>query len=153
MSVTLNVDTVAQTSSNTCWHASASMLWYYSQSVTGRQGPMNTLANKWSGNSPVVMSDFVGLAQKTGLQAVRPRPASYDSSKLEQLLRNYGPLWCAGFWYGPGHIIVLTGVNGNNVYLNDPDNGVKKTGTLSWFNSKIANNLDGCVMYKDPLAY
>jgi ABC-type bacteriocin/lantibiotic exporter with double-glycine peptidase domain len=153
MSVTLNVATIAQTSSNTCWHASASMIWLYSQSVTGRQGPMNTLANKWTANQPVTMSDFIDLAQKTGLKAVMPRPAVYDSKNLEQLLRKNGPLWCAGFWYGPGHIIVLTGVNGNNVYLNDPDNGMKKTGTIPWFNSKLANNLAGSVMYKDPAAY
>ncbi len=153
MSVTLDVPTVAQTSSNTCWHASASMLWLYSQSVTGRQGPMNTLAGKWSANQPVMMSDFIGLATKVGLKAVRPRPAAYDSRNLEQLLRRYGPIWCAGFWYGPGHIIVLTGVNGDKVNLNDPGNGMKKSGTVSWFNTKIANNLDGCMMYKDPYAY
>ncbi|MES1159519.1 MAG: papain-like cysteine protease family protein [Bacteroidota bacterium] len=153
MSIRLDVPTVAQTSDSTCWHASANMLWLYSQSVTGRQGPMNTLANKWSSNLPVNIRDFVSLAQKVGLKAVFPRPTSYDSNTLEQLLRNFGPLWCAGHWFGPGHIIVLTGVNGNNVYLNDPGNGGKKVNVVSWFNQKLDNHVTGCLMYKDPMAY
>ncbi|HWK02011.1 MAG TPA: papain-like cysteine protease family protein [Puia sp.] len=153
MSVKLDVPTVAQTSNNTCWHASASMVWLYSQSVTGRQGPMNTLANKWGNDQGASPSDFISLAQKAGMKSVWPRPAVYDSNNLEQLLRKYGPLWCAGRWYGPKHIIVLTGVNGNIVYLNDPANGGKKVNVISWFNDKLDNHVDGCIMYKDPMAY
>jgi hypothetical protein len=68
-------------------------------------------------------------------------------------LADHGPLWCAGCWYGPGHVIVLTGVDGESIHLNDPDGGKKKTGLISWFNTKLYNNWDDCLMYKDPDAY
>jgi predicted double-glycine peptidase len=114
---------------------------------------MNTLATKWGNDQGASPSDFIGLAQKVGMKAIWPRPATYDSSTLELLLRKYGPLWCAGRWYGLKHIIVLTGVNGNIVYLNDPANGGKKVNVISWFNEKLDNHVDGCIMYKDPFAY
>jgi len=149
----LNVPVVAQTSNMTCWHASASMIWYYWQSITGRQGPMNTLANKWSANQPVNVDDFVSLAKKVGLKPVDPRPGSYDGKTLQKLLQRHGPLWCAGHWYGPGHIIVLTGINNNTVFLNDPGGGQRKTGSVAWFNQKLNNEIAGCLMFKDPHAY
>ncbi|MEP7277769.1 MAG: papain-like cysteine protease family protein [Bacteroidota bacterium] len=73
MSKIYSVPLHAQTSSNTCWHSSALMIWHYWQSMSGRQGPMNTLANKWSANSPVMISDFVSLASKAGLAKVIER--------------------------------------------------------------------------------
>ena len=114
---------------------------------------MNTLAGKWSANQPVNVRDFVALAQKVGLKAVDPRPAEYSSSTIGGLLHRHGPLWCAGHWFGPGHIIVLTGVSNSSVYLNDPGGGVKKTGSLAWFNRKLDNQIRGCLMYKNPNAY
>ena len=153
MSIYYNVNPVAQTSSNTCWHASACMIWWHWQGVTGRQGPMNTLANKWSADLPIAISDFVDLAKKSGLKALSPKPAQYSSGYLELLLRNQGPLWCAGKWYGPGHIIVLTGVQGDRVFINDPDGGVKKSHSVGWFNTHLDNWAQGCLMYKDPFSY
>jgi hypothetical protein len=49
-------------------------------------------------------------------------------------LETRGPIGCAGYWTGSGHIIALTGVDGGTVNLNDPDGGVKKTGssTAGW---------------------
>lgn len=153
MSYSLAVPIVVQTSTETCWHASAMMIWYYWQGATGRQGPMNTLADKWSANRPVVVSDFVLLAEKAGLKAVIPRPGNYDSRTLEKLLRMYGPLWCAGHWFGPGHIIVLTAVNDSTVFFNDPADGLRKNRSIEWFNAKLNKELPGCLMYKDPMAY
>jgi len=63
------------------------------------------------------------------------------------------PLWCAGEWYGPGHIVVLTGTDGSEVYINDPDGGLVKTGSISWFNAKIHYFVPGCIMCKDPQRY
>jgi hypothetical protein len=48
---------------------------------------------------------------------------------------------------------VLTGVDGGTVFFNDPDQGVKKSGTIAWFNEKLSNSLPGCLMYKDPQRY
>ncbi|MEP7277768.1 MAG: papain-like cysteine protease family protein [Bacteroidota bacterium] len=75
------------------------------------------------------------------------------SRNIENMLVRYGPLWCAGFWFGHGHIIVLTGIKGEEVYFNDPDGGVQKKGSVAWFNAKLAGELDGCLMYKDSHAY
>lgn len=45
---------------------------------------------------------------------------------------------------------VLTGIDGGQVFLNDPDGAQKKTGTLAWFNEKLLNGLDGCIMARIP---
>ena len=153
MSKIYDVPAEAQTSSNTCWHTSSLMIWYYWQMVSGRQGPMNTLAGKWSANSPVTISDFVSLAAKVGLAKVIERKSSYTAKNIENMLIRFGPLWCAGFWFGLGHIIVLTGISGNEIYFNDPDGGIKKKGSVAWFNSKLSGEIDGCLMYKDSNAY
>jgi hypothetical protein len=29
----------------------------------------------------------------------------------------------------------------------------RKTGTLAWFNEKLQDGLDGCILAKDPKAY
>jgi ABC-type bacteriocin/lantibiotic exporter with double-glycine peptidase domain len=147
------VPPVAQTSSNTCWHAAAQMIWYYWQGQTGRQGPMNTLAGNYQNNWAITPTQFVQLAGNAGLKKISPNAKSYTPALLEELLMKYGPLWCAGYWFGPGHIIVLTGVFGDRISFNDPDLGIKKSGSVSWFDGKVAKSVDGCLMYKDPLAY
>lgn len=150
---TLNVPLEAQSKNSTCWHAAAMMLWRYSQQLTGRQGPMNTLANSWVNNNPILPREFIELGKRVGLVSVHKPGTEYSADGLEAMMRNWGPLWCAGHWYGVGHIIVLTGVQVNTVFLNDPDRGLRKKGTLSWFNAKLDGNLDGAVMAKDPRAY
>lgn len=82
-----------------------------------------------------------------------PRWATYTSADLIRMLMRYGPLWAAGEWYGFGHVVVITGVKDETVYINDPDRGTKKSGTISWFNQRILNTFNGCLMFKDPNAY
>jgi hypothetical protein len=83
-----------------------------------------------------------------------PGPILFLTAKdIDDWLTRYGPLWCGGYWYGLGHVIVLTGVDSNNVFLNDPDGGVKKNGTIAWFNLKLIKNYPDSVQYKKPLAY
>jgi ABC-type bacteriocin/lantibiotic exporter with double-glycine peptidase domain len=153
MSKFYNVPVVAQPSHNTCWHASSLMIWYYWQGITSRQGPMNTLGKNYSNDLPISAQQFIDLAGKVGLKKVDQQYNQYSSAILLQLLTRYGPLWCAGHWYGVGHVIVLTGIKDDNVYVNDPDGGIKKTGTAKWFNEKLAKYASGCLMYKDPAAY
>jgi hypothetical protein len=150
----MNVPTNAQVKNMSCWHASAQMIWWYWQRKTGRQGPMWTLPQEWKENKGLAVSveDFIRLAKAVGMKAV-PRQPHYNSGDLIWLLKRFGPLWCAGLWYGFGHVVVLTGVENDTVHINDPDQGSKKTGTVSWFNQKMMNHLDGCFMYKDPEAY
>jgi ABC-type bacteriocin/lantibiotic exporter with double-glycine peptidase domain len=103
----LNVPLIAQTSNNTCWHASSMMIWNYWKGVTNKQGPMNTLADNYKNDQAVTVPQFVTLAGKVGLKKVFPKQSVYTSNVLETLLSRYGPLWCVGFWFGVGHIIVL----------------------------------------------
>ena len=137
-----------------CWHTSANMIWEYWQQRTGRQGPMNTILPIYNSNSglPASAMAFIVLAQKTGLQAL-PSKNLHTSADLFGYLKKRGPIWCAGYWYGFGHVIVLTGVAGGTVYLNDPDGGVRKSGTVAWFNEKLATAVSGSLMYKNPDAY
>ena len=152
--IKLDVPTLAQELDMCCWHTSAMMIWQYWQKVSGRQGPMNTVAPVYTANTglPATAQSFIVLARKVGLLDVALKN-THSTQDLERYLGKYGPIWCAGTWYGFGHVIVLTGVEGGTVYLNDPDGGVKKEGRLDWFNKELMNGLAGCMMYKDPAAY
>jgi hypothetical protein len=152
-SVEFDVPILAQEKSMCCWHTSAMMIWRYWQGVNGRQGPMNTVAPTYVDNTglPVSPMAFIVLAEKTSLIALQTK-STYSNADLYAALKQCGPLWCAGYWYGFGHVIVLTGVNEGTVSLNDPDRAQKKQGTLAWFNEKLIR-VEGCIRYKDPTAY
>jgi len=150
--IRLDVPTLAQEKPMCCWHTSAMMIWLWSQQQTGRQGPMNTVAPVYEADTGISPQGFITLAKTVGLKAL-PLKNTHTSDDLHSYLKSHGPIWCAGFWYGFGHIIVLTGVDGGTVYLNDPDQGKKKTGSLAWFNEKLSSQLAGCLMHKDPARY
>ena len=115
---------------------------------------MNSLAKNWENNQAISPKEFIELAKKVGLMEVKDsNHKHHNASSLEDKLKAHGPLWCAGFWYGPGHIIVLTGVDADIVFLNDPDKGKPKMGSIPWFNDKLASNFPGCIMAKDPKQY
>jgi len=149
----LSVPLEAQRKNSTCWHAAALMIWHYSQTKSGRIGPMNSLSEKWMRNEAITPQQFINLATRVGLMALPINSSNQTVSSLEALLRIWGPIWCAGYWYGPGHVIVLTGVDSGLVHLNDPDGGKPKIEKVSWFNEKLANQFVGCMMVKDPARY
>jgi ABC-type bacteriocin/lantibiotic exporter with double-glycine peptidase domain len=150
--VKLKVPLLAQEKSMCCWHTSAMMIWLYWQGQSGRQGPMNTLTPVYTANTGLYPQSFITLAQTVGLRQLAASN-NWSNADLFRALRDSGPIWCAGHWYGVGHVIVLTGVDGGTVYLNDPDGAHQKTGTLAWFNEKLASNLAGCMQVKNPKAY
>jgi hypothetical protein len=152
--IKLEVPAYAQEKSMCCWHTSALMIWHYWQQQSGNHGPMNTILPVYDANTGLSVSvqEFITLTKKTGMLRL-PSKNTYTSDDLFSMLTDKGPLWCAGTWYGFGHVIVLTGIDAGEVFLNDPDGGKKKTGTLAWFNAKLLNGLDGCIMAKDPAAY
>lgn len=153
-SIKLNVPLQAQEKPCCCWETSAFMIWLYWQGVSGRQGPMNVPGSIYarSDRSGIEPQEFITLASTVGLKAL-PSQNLYTGNDLYDFLDKHGPLWCAGYWFGPGHVIVLTGIDGGQVFFNDPDGGVKKQGTIDWFNQKLANSLLGCLMCKDPDRY
>ena len=148
----LDVPTLAQEQTNSCWHTSAMMIWMYWQQKTGSSGPMNTMAPAYNDNNGLPANAFITLANTVGLKAV-PLRRTWYGGKIKAALKDRGPLWCAGYWAPGPHVIVLTGVDGNTIYYNDPDGGVKKTSTIHWFNTNLNNGVAGCVMQKDPNAY
>ena len=142
---------LAQEKDMCCWHTSAMMIWMYWQGQSGRSGPMNTLKPVYEANTGISPQAFITLGKTVGLT---PSPRTpYSTDDLFALLTNSGPLWSAGYWYGAPHVIVLTGIDGGQVSVNDPDGAQLKTGTLAWFNEKLASSLVGCVMAKDKSAY
>jgi hypothetical protein len=159
MSIIYDVPMVRQIDTNLCWHASAEMIWQYWQQVTARQGPMNTLLQKYAGNRALPVREARLFAEKVGLKAVidRPVPFYFNSSEIiEDALRKFGPLWCGGNWYGSGHVIVLTGIDAEQgqVHLNDPGSGgIWRTESVAWFNLSLYSDKDGCVLHKDPDSY
>ncbi|MCP1676213.1 hypothetical protein J2T57_003372 [Natronocella acetinitrilica] len=152
--IQLNVPLEAQEKPNCCWHTSAYMIWLYWQQNGKGAGPMNTVASKYQVADQVGLhpSEFITLAGKVGLYKL-PVKNQHSESDLFKYLRDGGPVWSAGYWFGVGHVIVLTGVGNGKVYFNDPDQGVKKEGTIKWFNEKLASQLTGCLMVKDPGRY
>jgi hypothetical protein len=154
MSIKLDVPLLAQEQPNCCWHTAAMMIWLYHQKQSGRQGPMNTVPDAYarSDTAPLYWAEFVTLAKNVGMVGF-PMRNNYTSADLEGLLKRSGPLWSCGMWYGVCHVIVLTGVDNGQVFLNDPDKGVKKTGTLSWFNTSLFSSASCSIMAKDPNRY
>lgn len=142
MAIKLSVPMVEQRASMECWYASACMVAYFP-----RPGPRLGLPDKWVPNQGIGLVDFARLAQAEGLKSVMTPQGQLTAQHLETLLRNNGPLWCAGRWDGVPHIVVLTGVDGAKVFINDP-NPAKRTRqeSLAWFNTKL-DRVPNCMMY------
>ena len=144
MGIKLNVPLVSQKRKMSCWYAAVCMVAYFREA-----GPRLGLPDKWNANSGINLKDFTKLAQAEGLVAVRSPANKLTEQQLEVLLRNNGPIWCAGKWDGAPHIVVLTGVEKGKVYINDPSPSKgKRVETLEWFNQKLDNHVQGCMMYK-----
>jgi len=112
-------------------------------------GPRLGLPEKWKTNTGINLNDFIRLAQAEGLKSIRSPASALTEQQLEVFLRNYGPIWCAGRWDGVPHIIVLTGVEQGSVYINDPNPAKgKRVENLAWFNQKLDNHVQNCMMYK-----
>ena len=142
MAVKLNVPLVTQSASMECWYASACMVAYYR-----RPGPRLGLPKKWEANQGLQVNQFILLAEAEGLRPAKSPSGNLTAQQLEVLLRNCGPIWCAGSWDGVGHVVVLTGVDGQTVYINDPSPYKKaRKETLDWFNQKLWR-FPKCMMY------
>ena len=143
MVLKLTVPLVLQKEANECWYCAACMLAYFR-----RPGPRLGLPKEWTKNKGIGPRDFVGLALNEGLRVCDLPGRNFTASQLEDALRRCGPLWCAGQWDGLGHIVVLTGIDGDTVYINDPNpRKGRRTESRQWFNEKLDWNVPGCLMY------
>jgi hypothetical protein len=143
MGLRLKVPVVWQDKSMSCWYASACMVAYYFEA-----GPRLGLPKQYAANTGINpnLGEIITLAKAEHLEAVLASNRNWTEVGLERTLRDFGPIWAAGFWYGSGHAVVVTGVDGNKVFLNDPDGGVEKEGTLGWFNQKLGKMWPDCML-------
>jgi cysteine protease avirulence protein AvrRpt2 len=137
MTFKMIVPKIAQDQTMSCWYAGACMVAYYREA-----GPRLGLPSAYAANAGVTAAQMRLLAKNEGLKDAA-LAAPVTAEELETALRQYGPLWIDGDWFGPAHIIVVTGVDtvSKQLIFNDPDGGVEKKGTVTWFNSKryVAN--------------
>src|SRR5262245_43320752 len=114
MAVHLRVPLVRQDQRMECWYASACMVAYYFAA-----GPRLGLPGRWKENKGLnpTFGEFIALARAEELTPVIAPNRTWTEAALERLLRDFGPIWCAGYWYGPGHVVVLTGVDTGMVFL------------------------------------
>lgn len=152
--IKFDVPLVAQEKANCCWHTSAYMIWLYWQRNGKGAGPMNTIASSYAAadTDGIGPQQFITLAKTIGLKAL-PVKNEHSEADLYNYLKSGGPVWSAGFWFGVGHIIVLTGAGKGKVCFNDPDGGVAKEASVKWFNEKLSSQLSGCLMIKDSKRY
>lgn len=137
-----NVPVILQKTQMSCWHASARMLWAFKY-----RSSINFMGATYTANRGILPRQFVTLARTLGLESTQRIRTSYSWRALADLLRDHGPLWAAGQWYGPNHIIVITGVEPDGtLYVNDPGNGAR-VHNMAFFNDKIDKNVSSPLMY------
>jgi hypothetical protein len=150
-SLLLDVPLVGQVQAMDCWYAAACMVAYYQEA-----GPRLGLPRAWVADRGVASTAFARLAAVEGLIPV-PLPSGAHAATNYDIfgwLVNHGPLWAAGDWYGFGHVIVITGIEGDTVHINDPDDqqggddGRRATETITWFNDHLWWDVAGSLMYK-----
>lgn len=146
----LDVPVVGQQKDMSCWYAAACMVSYYREA-----GPRLGLPREWKADQGLQPSAFPRLARAEGLEVLtRPNSHSINKEGIYAWLKLFGPVWCAGNWYGFGHVIVLTGIDGDTIHINDPDDqkggadGRKATETVAWFNSKLWWSVPDCMLYR-----
>ena len=135
---------VVQLRNMSCWYASACMVNYFHEA-----GPRLGIPQKWEDNHGISIPDFVVLAKNENLQPLNAATGNFTEQQLENHLKAYGPIWCAGRWDGLPHIVVLTGVENGSVYINDPNPAKReRVESLAWFNQKLDGHVAGCMMHR-----
>jgi hypothetical protein len=138
-----NVLLIRQEKLNSCWHASARMLYGYKKLAC-----THPLPNAYSKDRGLSASSFVELAKTVGLSTLPRVNMSCDWTFVDETLRHHGPIWAAGMWNGAPHIIVITGVDSNGtLYVNDPAFGTPQVRDIGWFNARIAKDVPVPMMY------
>lgn len=119
-----DVPLIPQDQNMACWYASAQMLITWRQNHTrqceiAHRDPsfVPDLVKIYQANNGLSIADVTKLAKELGLEPVPPQSPTSDA--IENWLRVYGPIWFAGL-FPSGHAVVITGVMGDRVHINDP---------------------------------
>jgi hypothetical protein len=120
----------AQTSPDRCWLAALLMMedWYYGVLPRSRRPRAVSVAehmaiNKLAPGTGLPPHGVPAFAREVGLHVVR-REAT--AANVLELLQTYGPLWYPGMNSGfggatrDGHVVVITGLDDNDLLINDP---------------------------------
>lgn len=141
--VNLDVPHFPQEKANSCWHASARMLYGFKKLAC-----INPLPATWKKDQGIQPGEFIELAKAVGLRTLPKVNQCFSWKFLEDSLNDYGPLWAAGQWNGPNHIVVITGVDaGGKVFVNDPAFPSPVIRDIGWFNDRIDKNVEIPLMY------
>jgi hypothetical protein len=102
----------------------------------------------YQANTGITDSQYIDLARAAGLVTEPPYPMTYGVQYISHLLMLHGPLWAAGRWNGPLHVIVITGVDDDGkLYINDPAHFSPETRDMNWFNQKVRRDIATPLMY------
>ena len=119
-----DVPLIPQSKNMACWYASAQMLIQWRRERTqscesDHPDPSDddVLVQRERANNGLACSQVVDLAQRLDLEPVPPESPTLDT--VAGWLRDYGPIWFAGL-VPTGHAMVITGVIGDNLIINDP---------------------------------
>ncbi len=141
-SISLSVPFVHQESQMACWSAGARMLFGYRNMSTD---PLDAV---YKANTGITDAQYMDLAKEAGLQTVPPVQMSYGPDYIYDLLSRNGPIWAAGRWNGPLHVIVITGVDSDGtLYINDPAHFAPEEQDMNWFNDKVRRDIQVPLMY------
>jgi len=141
-SVGLTVPFIHQESPMACWSAGARMLYSYRNMSTD---PLDAV---YKADTGITDAQYMDLARQAGLETVPPYQMTYGPDYIADLLTKYGPIWAAGRWNGPLHVIVITGVDSDGtLYINDPAHFAPETKDMNWFNDKVRRDVAVPLMY------
>ena len=131
--VVYNVPLVPQCGTLTCWYAAAQMIVRWNrQHWQGRQGAGADIDSSAVTNHVCQANTYINLATPGAVATfarhanLRTTYLSVSADGLARLLTVYGPLWYGGRVRGyrgvntGSHVIVITGINEDGVYINDP---------------------------------
>jgi hypothetical protein len=138
----LKVPLIIQDKPMACWYAGAQMLYAY------KRASIDPLHNVYVDDKGIRPSQFIDLAAAAGLKTIPRVNQTYDWTFIDSLLKAYGPIWAAGYWYGSPHVIVITGVDsGGALLINDPGFASPQFRDMGWFNKHIATDVPIPMMY------
>ncbi len=146
---------VPQSKTMACWYASAIMVRYWKRNLqqmcqAGEPDPSQVPEHIriFRGNNGLPIPRTKQFARELGLQWAPRHFQSLGPLFIQDLLKQYGPLWTGG----REHVVVITGISrdGSTLYVNDPwppHRGRKKIETLLWLNEFLMPNDDAPFLF------
>jgi hypothetical protein len=134
-----------------CWYAAACMVSYYY-----RPGPRLGLPKTWQADKGLTLTAVNSLAAVEGLKIIFKPVVGLTCDTIANLLQIHGPIWAAGHYFdgnpSASHAIVITGVQSNLIFYNDPWEPKEKKKSVEWIDKNILR-ISHALMVKDRAKY